>query len=833
MSTGRRTAILQATGRRRSGPSQRRAPGGPSALGMTSLLLAWVALASATSMPPLLAAEATEASPGESTVRFDIPAGSLDQALSLFGRQSGLLVSVNSALTAGARSPGVRGALAPRAALERLLAGTGLVYRFADGGTVTVVKAAAVDGEGPVRLGPIRVTGRVESAYGPVDGYRASRSATATRTDTPILETPVSVQVVPEQTVEDQAPRRLRDVYRNVSGVQPDFTGGNVSATEVPIIRGFQDFSIYRNGFRTGQLAPIELANVERVEALKGPSSVLYGLAEPGGLINIVTKRPSHDTFAIVEQEVGSFDRFRTTVDANAALTGDGRLLGRVNLAYTSDGTFRDHDGIERFFVAPALAWRPSEATELVFDLSYSYEEHPFDHGLAFNAAGQPVADVSTFLGEPDFRSEREEIFAGYTLTHAITERLTFRNAGSFQYNENRLNAFRHFGSTNPDNTVDRTVDRSVPKGTAINALADLGYRLELGGTRHELLAGVDVRWEPEFGNQQDGPRARGPFPIDIVNPQFGQFGPIVFDDFSDFDAETKWVGVYFQDQIALLDDRLHVLLGGRYDYVDQFVKFVAPAFDFDFEDDRQDEAFTGRAGILYELTPWLSPYVNVAESFNPVSPFTVGDISPTEGFQIEGGLKLNVFDQRLTATVAVYEITKDNVPVADPDNPGFSFNGGELESRGVELDVVGHLAAGWQIIANYAYTETEVIASDSLPVGSRFRNVPLHSANLWTSYDFQPGSSLRGFGIGAGLFGASDKLGDNAGTFELDGFVVADAAIWYRRTLKAGGREQHLKAQVNVQNLFDKDYFESSNGTASVFPGAPRTVIGTISLEF
>jgi len=782
-------------------------------------------------VPPVAAQQGFESRQG--LQRYDIPPGPLSQVLNAFAQTSDLFLSGSGTLTEGRISPGLRGAYAAEEALQLLLAGTGLQYRFTGDDTVTLLAGGEGAAGGPLRLGPIQVAGQGESAYGPVEGYRAARSATATRTDTPIMETPASIQVVPERVVEDQASTRLRDVYRNISGVQPAFTGGSVSTTEQAIIRGFNDPRIYRNGFRFFDIAPVDLANVERIEVLKGPASVLFGLGEPGGLLNIVTKRPVDDTFAILEQEVGSHDRYRTSVDANSPLVADNSLLGRINVAYTNDGTFRDHDGIERAFIAPAVTWRPSNVTELTLDLSYSYEEYPFDHGLAFSAQGESIADVSTFLGEPDFRSEREEIFAGYTFTHDFNDGLTFRNVFSFHYLENRLNAFRHFGSTNPDNTVDRTFDRSVPEATTFTTTADLHYALEAGAMRHELLVGVDARLDPESGNGQDGPRSRGPFPIDIVNPRFGRIGAINFDNPSQFDEEIKWVGFYFQDQITMFDDRLHVLLGGRYDHVEQFVRFITPTFNF--EDEQTDEAFTARGAALYELASWVSPYVSVAQSFNPTSPFTtsVDGLDPEEGMSYEAGLKLSFLEGRVTSTVAAYQINKENVPIADPNNPGFSLNGGELQSRGLEVDVSGELAPGWQVIANYALTDTEVVESDSLPEGSRFLNVPRHSASVWSSYEFQPGSSLRGLGFGAGVRGASDRLGDNAGTFDLDGFGVVDAALWYRDRLRLAGREQGIKAQINLQNAFDKEYFESSNGTASVFPGAPRTVIGTISIRF
>ena len=771
----------------------------------------------------------------EATQRFAIPPQPLAAALDLFWEETGISFAYSSSLLEDVQSPGAIGTFTPRQTLARLLAGTGVTFRLTGAETVALERNVVQGDDGPLWLRPVTVEGQVqENAFGPVDGYSASRSATATRTDTPILETPASIQVVPEQVFKDQASLRLRDVYHNISGVVPGFTGGNVATTEQPIIRGFEEVRIFRNGFRLQSLAPVELANVERIEVLKGPASVVYGLGEPGGLLNIVTKRPVNDTFAILEQEIGSYDLYRTTLDANAPLTEDGALLGRLNFAYTSDDTFRDHDGIDRVFVAPTLTWRPTDATSLTLDFSYSYEKYPFDHGLAFSADGEPVADISTFLGEPAFRAEREEILAGFTFTHEFSDSLRFRNVFMFQNTENRLNSFRHF-SVNPDNTVNRELSQTVPKARSFATVADVQYSFELGSSQHELLVGVDLRRDPEAGNQGDGPIATGPFPIDIVNPRYNQFGAIVFDDVTDFDREETRAGVFVQDQIKLFDERLHFLLGARYDYIDQSVAFECCGGDFDFADDQTDNAFTFRGGALYELTDWLSPYVSVAQSFNPTDIFTtsVDGLEPEEGLGLEGGVKLGFFGDRLTSTLAVYQITKENVPVSDPNNPNFSINGGELRSRGFEVDVAGELAPGWQIIANYAYTDTKVIDSDRLPIGSRFRNVPLHSASLWSSYDFQPGSGLDGFGFGAGVNGASDRQGDNAGTFELDGFVVADVALWYRADLKVGGAKLPIKAQLNVQNLFDTEYYESASSIGNVFPGAPRTVIGSLSVRF
>ena len=460
-------------------------------------------------------------------------------------------------------------------------------YQIADAGAVTPEpgKTGAAPAKRPRPSGEGQAPDNLEEVR--VTGARVSRSATATRTDTPILETPMSIQVVPERVIEDQAVIRLRDVYRNISGVQSSFTGFNVNSAEGPIIRGFGDSYIYRNGLRSAAgFAPVELANVERVEVLKGPASMLFGLAEPGGILNIVTKQPTEESFATLSQEFGSFERYRTTIDANTPLSDDNSLLGRINFAYTSDNTFRDHAGIDRFFIAPALTWRPGADTELIFEASYSHEKHPFDHGLSFTTGGEPAAEISTFLGEPDSRSEREEFFVSYFLTYFLThdanESLTFRNFTSFQYTENRLKSFRHFSPLGPvDNTVNRSFTGEVRESTAIQALADVSYDFDLGASKHQVLVGVDARLEPSFGNgaSSTGARSSGPFPINGVNPRHGLVGEISENAPLDFERETTWVGIYIQDQMSLFDERIHVLIGGRYDYIDQFVDFDTPSF--------------------------------------------------------------------------------------------------------------------------------------------------------------------------------------------------------------------------------------------------------------
>lgn len=670
------------------------------------------------------------------------------------------------------------------------------------------------------QLPEVRVEGATEpDAFGPVRGYRANRSATATRTDTPIGETPVSIKVVPREVIEDQGATRLQDVYRNVSGVTPAFNSNNVSATESPIIRGFEAFNIYRNGLPLGQIAPVELTNIERVEILKGPSSVLYGRGEPGGVLNLVTKRPLFEDFRRVDLEAGRYDYYRAAVDVSGPLDEARTLAYRVNLAYTDTESFRDFVENRRFFVAPSLLYRPSGATEFLLEGSYLDETYTFDTGTAFGPDGNPAVPISRFLGQPDFNdSQRQELFVNYSLRHDVSADWTLRHAFQYHRNTNRLNAFRLFGPTDANFTVSDFYDGSVPRGETFNALFESLYRLRAGGAEHQILGGVDLRYEPAGGNTQNGPRQGGLPRVDIRNPDYTRLP--VPDSAILFEGENRWTGVYLQDQIAMAGDRLHLLIGGRYDRVEQ-----ESTFNGSFSS-QGDEAFTGRVGVLYKVTDAVSPYVSFSQSFSPSFGIArSGPLDPERATQYEAGLKLGREAAPLGANVALYEITKDEVAVSDPNDPGFSVPGGEQRSRGFEVDVTGQIDPRTSVIATYAYTDTKVIASDFLPDGARFQNVPLHSASVWLTHRLPVGVTLAG-----GAFYVGARPGDGDSSFTLDDYLVVDLAAWYDWKL-AGG--QVLRVQANVRNLFDEEHYLNASSTGNVVPGSPRAAYLRVSLQW
>ncbi len=687
----------------------------------------------------------------------------------------------------------------------------------------------ATEGETIVDLERYDVLGERERAYSVDSG------SSATRTDVPVLDTPVSLQVIAQQTLVDQGVLRLADAYRNVSGVAQTYNGNNVSATETPVLRGFAVGNTFWNGFRLRGQSPSVLASVQQIEVLKGPASVLYGRQEPGGIVNLVTKTPLATPYRAVEQRVGSDAYYETLLDLGAPLRADGSLRYRLNASYQNAGSFRDFVDNERWFLAPALTWKITPRTELTLEGAYMHNDLVWDNGLVFSPATfnppfAPVLPDTRFLQEPGFRTTREETFASYRFVHEVKPGWTIRHLFLYHRNEMDLNAYRIGAVSSPapgSLVVARRYDGTVPIATEFNAILDTTIRFTAGSARHEVLAGVDYAREPRDRNTQNGlrglPTAQ---PIDAFNPVYGVTTPSAFATTSFF-SERKLLGLYAQDQIALLEDRLHLLVGGRFDHVDQDSLFINPP-GAPSGGAREDSAFTFRGGALYKLAAWLYPYASYSEGFVPTGTSTVGVVDPETSRQFEAGLKIPLLGEKLVANLALYDLVKDNV-IGDSNNDGISENFGKLRSRGVEFDLAGRLVGGLSAILTYAYTDTEVVRSTALPVGARFVAVPLHQGSAWLRYDFADDSPAAGLSFGAGFTRVGDRPANNANSFAVRAYTRWDAFIRHRWSL---AERRTLSAQVNLQNLFDEDYYETvSNLTAT--PGAPFGVMASLKLEF
>lgn len=652
------------------------------------------------------------------------------------------------------------------------------------------------------------------------EGYTVRRATSATRTETPLRDTPRSIQVVPEQVLEDQRAIRVGDALRNVAGVAQ---GDNFGATlDRFTIRGFSQDVFLRNGFRQRQNSLRETVNVERVEVLRGPASVLYGQLEPGGVVNLVTEQPLFDPAYSAELSVGSFGLFRPSVDLTGPVNDDGSVRYRVNAVFEGGGNFRDFDrDTDRLFVAPVLAWDIGDRTSVLFEADYLKDNRPFDRGIV--AIGNGIADIpyDRVLGHPDDESEIEEFSVGYQLEHELNDNwkvrngLRFTNSDTFDYRADSW-FIQDNGQLNRRYRSNDDVTETLDFQTNVTG------KFTTGAIDHTLLFGVDVTRTLREGTQRALPSDRD-FPIDIYNPVYGDRPAL--SELTRFTrnngSRVNTVGLYLQDQIDLTDN-LILLAGGRVDFFDQST--INNLTRREFEQD--DNAFSPQVGLVYQPIEPISIYGSYSRSFVPSTSIRAdgSPLEPERGTQYEIGVRGEFLDGRLVANLAAFELTKTNIATEDPNNSDFSVPVGEVRSRGIELDVTGELAPGWNVIASYANTDAEITKDNTLTVGNRLFNVPRNSGSLWSTYEIQSGN-LQGLGFGAGLFFVGDRSGDLENSFELPGYVRTDAVVFYRR--------DNWRAAINVKNLFDIDYVSSAIFREYVTPGEPLSIVGSLSVSF
>ena len=661
--------------------------------------------------------------------------------------------------------------------------------------------------------------------------YFIPNASTATRTDTSLLETPASIQVIPRQVLDDQQVIRLEEALNNVSGVTTSNSFGN--AGENFNIRGFNDATVLLDGFRQfggfGQSLS-ETSNLEQVEVLKGPASILYGEIQPGGVINLVTKQPLSEPRYDIQLQAGNREFLRPQLDLTGPLTTDGRLLYRLNASYRREDSFRDFDqDFERFFVSPVLSWQISDRTDLTVQFEYVDEELPLDNGLV--AIGNDVADIpfDRSLDEPDNVVNSEFVNVGYRFEHRFSDNWQLRNA--FRYTDRDI---LNVGVIPFDFDETTGLQTRFPGQQAIDTQ---NYSLQTnvvgefatGPIEHTLLFGVDL-------NRTDDQEATGldffnPQTIDIFNPIYGAFDNINFDDLPlarNNKSQTDRLGVYLQDQIDLTDE-LILVAGLRYDTVERTDTNGITIFDLvESETTQNDDAWIPRVGIVYQPTSDISLYGSYSQSFTPSFEITTaGDpLEPERGEGFEFGAKAEFLDGSLLATLAYFDITRQNVATPDPIAPFSSVAAGEQRSRGIELDIAGEILPGWNVIASYAYIDAEVTEDNFIPEGNRIFNTPEHSASLWTTYEIQEGD-LEGLGAGFGFNFVDQRAGNLDNSFELDSYFITNAALSYRR--------DNWRAALNFRNLFDVDYILAAANSRifGVEPGDPFTVVASFSIEF
>ncbi|MEO9600360.1 TonB-dependent siderophore receptor [Parasphingorhabdus sp.] len=739
------------------------------------------------------------------------------------------------------------------------------VLRFGISLTVLAYCSAA-SAQTPAEMGDSSVDDNVIVVTGTKqERYRIEDSGALTGFRLDYLELPRVVNVIPEQLILDQKITDLGEALRNTPGVtQSDGFGGT---NDDFFIRGFRRNSVYRNGFRRQSNFKINLTNTEYVQVVRGPSSITYGQVEPGGLVDIVTKKPLAEQRIAGEVRYGDFDDLLFLADWSQPVTED---IGVRVVASTQDAnSFRDFTEISRDTIAVSGRFDLSPSTR--FDVSYEYrdEDRPLDRGTVTIATpeGRQIVNnvidipISRRFGEPFEIFESQFHFLEATLEQKLGDNWNVRLGAAYESSvANDLQARpRAVVILNADAPISndgfftvpvppveldavfddpsdlvflaRRTDGSRERDTEVLYLnGKITGEFSTGSIEHRIAVGGDyfdassTRFFVATPTTNGVPVAlggNGPL-FDLRNPIYGNLPDNVpTDSLPVLTSGSKAYGFYINDYIDLTD-RLSVLLGLRFDGV---------TFNGDRELDAAN-AFSPQAAINYKLADNSSVFLSYSQAFEPnifadpeqgvTAPF-----DPEDSEQFELGVKSEFFDGALQASGALYRIDKNNVLITE--NGILVLRDGQ-SSQGMELSLSGQPTDGMNIVAGYAYTDAEVRggAND----GNQPRNVAEHTFNLWASYEVQAGS-LEGLGFGGGLFHSSDRYGDDANKWSLGSYTLVDLSLWYTVAVPALGDGKTVRIQVAAKNLFDKTYFSASGGNERVSIGLPQAFIGSLSFDF
>jgi iron complex outermembrane receptor protein len=773
-----------------------------------------------------LAVAATVAHAEEAAFDFNIPAQPVSQVLSALAKQTGLQPFYTEDSVKGIQSAGVKGRYSLREAVAKALAGTGLTFQF------TAEKAVAIKAANAEKISELPA---VEVRGEATPSYHVKKASTATKTNIPIMDTPFSVQVISREVMEDQQIVNMKNVIRNVSGIvstgQADYDGIR--------IRGFANdgvTTVYRNGLRIRRTHNT-LTNVENIEVLKGPAGAIYGRIEPGGMVNMVMKKPQEDTRYSIQQQIGSFNMYQTTAEATGALNEDKTLLYRVDLDYKSDDTFVDHTSSKRSLISPVITWQPSTQTEVNFNIEQQKEKmRGYWTGIPI-VNGRPAdLPVNRYYGFNDNEyAKLDKTIIAFDWSHKFNDDWMLKqrfHTYSLDY---------QFINTSSPGTVaadGRTLSRFVffdpidnTKGTATSL--DLTGAFNGFGIKHDVLLGTDYYKEVVEQNQNSSLAPFAYRTIDIFNPVYTPINPQVATN-NWIKIFAQWNGIYFQDQMTLTP-QWKLLLGGRWDDATAWrgASAASLAAAEVAKVGAKDTKFSPRVGLVYQPQTWLTVYGNYSESMGGANTGTSASgafFAPELAQQKEIGFKTEIFDKKLVTNVALYDLTKQNVKTKDLANPAFSIAAGEVRNRGLEVDVTGNITHALSVVATYAYTDSKITKDNNGVQGKVFYGIPKHIGSLWGKYAL--GGDMQGLSVGAGLVGNGQNYADNANTQILPGFVRMDAMLAYRFK---GGASSMMTAQLNMTNVMGIRYYTPGGGYGggSAYPGAPRTIVASIKADF
>lgn len=684
------------------------------------------------------------------------------------------------------------------------------------------------------------------SSDGGVDGYIATRSSTATKTDTPLRDIPQSITVVTKEQAKDQGSRDLNKALTYVPGI---VMGQGEGHRDAPTIRGVSTTAdFFLDGVRDDVQYYRDLYNIDRVEVLKGPNAMIFGRGGGGGVINRVTKKADGERIYEATTTYGSFDTKRVEIDAGQAVTND--FAVRINGMYEDSGSYRDFVDLERYGINPTVTFRPADNTRVRLSYEYFSEDRTVDRGIPSNAlTGKPAkTSASTYFGNPD---ESYMYFNSHVATATIEHRFDngiqiknhthYGNYEKFYQNVYAASSWNGLpGGTINIGAYNQGHDReSIFNQTDVTTTIDMGPAI-----RHTLLAGV------EFGQQQtDNQRDRfsGDYPqpnplttVPFSNPLSNYVPPWGTEPGALNKSDLSLFGVYVQDQIEITK-YFDVIGGIRFDRFD---------LDYECQTDtaanptprcaggslgaafsRVDEVWSPRVGVVFKPIEPLSLYASYSKSFLPASgeQFTnlsggvtgTANLEPEEFINKEIGFKWDVAP-RLAFTGAIFQLDRENTLVTVA--PGVSEQVGKTRTEGGELALTGYLTDNWEVVAGYGYQDAWLVRgahTGSATTGKEVALVPRHTFSLWNKYQFLPN-----WAAGVGVISRSDMYANVSNAVTLPGFARVDAALFW-------DINENFKAQLNVENVFDTDYYATAHNDNNTTPGSPRAAYFTLTSKF
>ncbi|MET0848458.1 MAG: TonB-dependent siderophore receptor [Pseudomonas sp.] len=786
---------------------------------------------------PLASSQLIAAEQASSVRAYNLPAAPLASTLNQIASQAGLALSLNPSLAAGKTSAPVKGQFDAASALREALRGTGLQLELSSAGTYSLVAIP----EGTLALPETAVIGveNTESAWGPVEGYVAKRTAAGTKTDTALVEAPRSISVVTRQQMEDRNVQNLDDAVRYMPGIVASSYGSDTRADWLRV-RGFEPTQ-----FLDGLPLPKgtyanpkqETWNLDRLALLRGPASSVYGQTPPGGLLDMVSRRPTAEDSHEIQLQYGSDNQRQINFASTGKIDDEGQFLYSLSGVVRDSGTQIDHVDNKRYNIAPSLTWNINDDTSFTLLTQFTRD----DTGITSQflpvqgtKIDMPFGKVSHHknLGDPDWEYYDRTYYAlGYAFEHRLNDVWQFKQ--NLRYTKSDLSfqglTVGSYPFTQVDNegNVGRTstiVDEDISQFAVDNNFqADFAT----GDVRHTLLLGLDhqrsnTNYTSIFG---DG------LTTNVNNPIYGQ--PIVRPPrstaFYDYNQKTFQTGLYVQDQMAL--DQWRLTVGGREDWVHTSTEFFNKG---DATNTQRDKNFSGNAAISYVFDSGFVPYLSYAESFQPTmgaSATATDSFKPTEGKQWELGIKYQPPGSNTLLSAAVYDLTQKNVSVTTTVGATpITSQTGEVKVKGLELEAVSDVTDNLKIIAAYTLAKSEVQKGDNK--GNRLQLMPNQQASLWADYTWHTGV-LDGFGIGAGARYTGNTYGDQANTWlgKADAYTVFDAAVHY----DLGRLDNSLKGAslaLNATNVLDKDYISTCDSFYCYY-GDRRSVVASATYKW